>query len=64
VLAVFDYLDAIYKNLLRADGVLVRFFERRAVRDRRWVEDNYIGEHSFLDETAVIEAEVGGGQAA
>ena len=64
VLAVFDYLHAIYKNLLHPDCVLVRFFERRAIRDCRRVEHNYIGEHSFPNETAAIEAEVGGRQAA
>jgi hypothetical protein len=56
MLAVFENLHAIDENMLHSDGVLVRFVERRPVRNCRRIKDDHIGEHPFLNETAVIEA--------
>ena len=61
VFAVIEYPNAIHENVFHADGVLMRLFERGAVRDCLRIEDGNIGEHSFFEEAATIEAEIGGG---
>ena len=58
VLPVLDNLDAVHENMLNANRVLVRFFKCRPIGNRRWIEDHYIGEHPFLQESAMIEAKV------
>ena len=42
----------------------MRFLEGRAIRDRRRIEHHDVGKHSFLEQAAVIESQVGRGQAA
>ena len=64
VLAPFEHLDAIHKNVLHANRVLMRFLERGAIRNRRRIEHDDIGEHSLFNETAMIEAEICGRQSA
>src|SRR6266496_1076989 len=60
MISVFDDLRAIYKDVLHPDGVLVRFLECRAVSDCRRIKHNYVGKHSLLEKSAVVETEVGG----
>src|SRR5947207_3395308 len=62
VLAVFNDLHAIHEHMFHANGVLMRFLECSAIRNRRGIEDNDVGEHAFFNETAMIETEIGGRQ--
>src|SRR5437868_11595481 len=64
VVAVFKNLHAIDENVLYSDGVLVRFVERRPVRNCRGIKDDHVGEHPVLNKTAVVEAEIRRGQGA
>src|SRR5207249_2001903 len=60
VLAIFENLHAVYKNMLHPDRVLVRLLVRRAIGDRRLIEHDHVREHSLFKKTAMIEAEIGG----
>src|SRR5438874_10756771 len=64
MLAVFDHLDAVYENVFHATRVLMWLFECRVVGDRRRIEDDRVGEHSFFHHSATIESEIGRGQSA
>src|SRR6188474_1440209 len=64
VLAVFEHLHAVDEDVLHAGGVLVRLLEGGVVGDRRGVEDDHVSEHAFLEEAAMVEAEIAGGQGA
>src|SRR5438094_5731180 len=59
MLAIFNDLHAIYKDVLHPDSVLVRFLECRAVRDCRRIKHNHVGKHSLLEKSAVVETEIG-----
>ena len=63
MLAVLQDDLPVDEHVLHADGVLMRLLERRAIRDRRRIEDRDVGEIAFLQQAAAIEAEVLGGQA-
>ena len=64
VFTVFKNLHAVNENVFHANGVLMRLVERRAIGNRRRIEHNHIGKHSLFKKTAMIEAEIGGGQPA
>ena len=61
VLTVLENLDTVHEDVFHADGVLMRFLEGGAIGNRFWIEDDDVGEHSFFEEAAAIEAEIGGG---
>src|SRR5580700_626618 len=62
VLAVFENLNAVDKNVSDADGVLVGLLEGSSVGDRSRIENHYVCKHAFLDKSAVIKPEVCCGQ--
>src|SRR5215468_4822917 len=62
VLAVFQDLRAIDKHVFHADGELMRLLEGGAVGDGLRVEDDDVGEISFLQKSATIELQIGRGQ--
>ncbi len=64
VFALFKNLHAVNENVFHADGILMRLVERRVIGDRPWIEHDHIREHSFFNETAMIEAEVSSWQSA
>src|SRR6266446_1515737 len=64
VLAVIENPYAVHEYMFHANRVLVRFFERSAVRDGRRIKDHHVSEHSLLEKSAMIQAEIRGGQAA
>jgi len=64
MLAILDHLNAVNENVFYAHGVLMRLLERRAIGNRRGIEHDHIREHSFFNKTAMIEAEISGGQPA
>src|SRR5215472_18301283 len=64
VLAVLDYLDAIYKNVFHPSGVLLRLLKGGAIGNRRGIECDDVGEHALFNETAMVQSEVCGWQAA
>src|SRR5438128_9488547 len=64
VLAILDDLYAVNENVFHANGVLMRLVERRVIGDRRLIEHDHVREHSLFKKTAMIEAEIGGGQPA
>ena len=59
VFAVFDHLNAVYKNVFHARRVLMRFFECRVVGNGRRIEHDHVGERSFFQKSAMIEPEIG-----
>src|SRR5437667_4484145 len=63
MLAVFENLYAVYEDVLHPNSVLVRFFECRAIRNRCRIKDHHVSKHSLLNESAMIQAEIRGGQA-
>jgi hypothetical protein len=48
VFAVADHLNSVDEDLLHSDCVLVRSFVGRFIRDRLWIENNYVGKVAFL----------------
>ena len=62
--SVLDDLHAVHENVFHAGRILMGFFKRGVVCDRRRIEYDHIGEHSLLEKSAMIETEVGCGQAA
>src|SRR3954465_8625324 len=58
VLTVFQDLRAVHEYVLHAECELVRLHETRTVANRRRIEYDHVGEHSFLQEPAMIEAEI------
>src|ERR1043166_7136477 len=58
VLAVFDDLHTVHEHMFHTGRVLMRFFKGGVIRDRRRIEHHYVGEHSFLEKSAVIEPEI------
>src|SRR4029077_7220010 len=58
VLAVFDDLHTVHENMFHTGRVLMRFFKGGVICDRRRIEHHHVGEHSFLEKSAVIEAEI------
>src|SRR5438034_2976220 len=59
VLAIFENLHAINKYVLHANRVLMWLLKRRAIGNRCRIEDDDIREHSFLEESAIIQSEIG-----
>ena len=59
MLAILQHLHAIHENVLHSDRVLVRLRKSRAIGNRRRIEHDDIGKHSFLEKTAMIEPQVG-----
>ena len=51
VLAIFEHLHPIYKNVFHAHRVLMRFLIRDAIGDRPRIEHYHIGKHPFLEKT-------------
>ena len=64
VLAILQDLHAVDENVFHPDRVLMRLLESRAIGNRRRIEHNDIGKHSFLEKTAMIETEIRRGQCA
>src|SRR5205085_3616500 len=60
MLTVFYDLGAVHENMLHADRILMRFFERRAIGDRCRVEYDHVGKHSFLEKSTAIQTEICG----
>src|SRR6476620_8089113 len=58
VLAVLDDLHAVHEHMFHTGRVLMRFFEGGVICDRRRIEHHHVGEHSFLEKSAVIETEI------
>src|SRR5258707_369243 len=58
VLAVLDDLHTVDEHMFHTGRVLMRFFKGGVICDRRWVEHHHVGEHSFLQKSAVIEPEI------
>lgn len=58
VLSVLEHLLAIHKNVSYTDRVLVWVFESRAVANCLRVENNYVGKHALLEQSAMIEAKI------
>src|SRR5947199_7474599 len=59
VLAILENLHAINKYVLHANRVLMWFLKGRAIGNRCRIEDDDIREHSFLEESAMIQSEIG-----
>src|SRR6266550_2503127 len=55
VLAVFDDLPTVHEHMFYTGRVLMRFFKGGMICDRRRIEHHHVGEHSFLEKSAVIE---------
>ena len=64
VLAVLQHLHAVDETCANADRVCVGLLERGRVRDRRWIEDDDVGELAGLELTAASEAQFVDGSAA
>src|SRR6187549_1732963 len=62
VLALVQYLYPVYKHVHHAGGVLLRFFERGVVLDFRGVENRQVGKIAGLQQPALSNLQVGGGQ--
>lgn len=62
--AVLQYLNSVNKNMFHSDGVLVRRFVGRFVRNCFGIEDYHVGEIAFLNKATMVEAEVCSRQAA
>src|SRR3954453_17626849 len=58
VLAVLDHLHPVHEHMFHTGRVLMRFFKGGVICDRRGIEHHHVGEHSFLEKSAVIESEI------
>src|SRR6266850_6943226 len=56
--AVFDDLRTVHEHMFYTGRVLMRFFKGGVICDRRRIEHHHVGEHSFLEKSAVIEPEI------
>jgi len=61
--AVFQHLSAIDEDMFDPDCELMRVFKSGAIGDRVGVEDNHVGKHPCFEKAAMIQAEIGRGQA-
>ena len=58
MLAIFENLDTVDENILNADRELMGIFKCRAISDCVWIEDNHVGEHSWLEKASMIQTKI------
>src|SRR5690348_2165567 len=64
VLAVFQHLHAVDEHVVDSGRELLGLFERRVVLDRGGIEHDHVAIIAGLEEPALLDAEVGGGERA
>src|ERR1044071_6510205 len=58
MLSVLEDLRAVDEDVLHADRELLRLCEGRPITDRLRIEDHHVGEHTALQEAAVVQPQV------
>jgi len=58
VLAIFDHVHAVHKNVFHANGILVWLLEGGAIGDCCRIKQDDISKHTFFQKSAMIEPKI------